>query len=152
MIECQFSLNGQKMSRLIVGSQSFPAFSGRGSHTNRLVSSCLLKEGPIPPGIYYILDRQSGGVLGSLRDLFTGRYEWFALYAEDERIDDEVMCDKVRRGYFRLHPKGALGRSEGCIVINHEADFRLIRSIFKNANQVQIPGLGLKAYGRLTVR
>lgn len=36
-----------------------------------------------------MLDRQSGGKLGWLYDLFNGRDDWFALYAIDENIDDE---------------------------------------------------------------
>lgn len=152
MIECQFQLNSKKISSFLCGAQSFPAFSGKGLHVNKLVAACIPNQGPIPPGVYYIFDRQSGGLLGSLRDLFTGRDEWFALYAIDERIDDEMLCEKVRRGEFRLHPKGTLGRSEGCIVIEKESDFKMLRMILKNAKQIQIPGVDLKAYGRLTVR
>jgi len=104
------------MSTFKCGSTSFPAFSGLGEHVNRRASACILNTGPIPPGEYYIIDRQSGGLLGPLRDLFTGRDQWFALYAIDDKIDDEVFCDKVKRGLFRLHPRGPFGRSEGCIL------------------------------------
>lgn len=152
MIECLFQLNSKKISNLICAAQSFPAFSGKGNSVNHSAAACLPNEGPIPPGVYYIFDRQSGGLLGSFRDIFTGRDEWFALYAADERIDDEMLCNKIRRGQSRLHPKGALGRSEGCIVIEKETDFQILRATLKTAKQIQIPGLDLKAYGRLTVR
>ena len=82
-----------------------------------------------PPGEYYIIDRQFGGLLGPLRDLFTGRDQWFALYAIDDEIDDEVFCDKVKRGLFRLHPNGPFGRSEGCVVINNNT-FAKIKNFF----------------------
>lgn len=74
--------------------------------------------GPIPPGIYFIVDRESGGMLGGLRDYFTGRDTWFALCANDNRIDDKTFCNNIIRGHFRLHPKGVRGVSEGCVVID----------------------------------
>lgn len=151
MIDCTFKINKTPMSDFKLGSTSFPAFSGLGQHINRRASACISGSGPIPPGIYYIFDRQSGGLLGPLRDLFTDRDEWFALYAEDNRIDDETFCDKIKRGEFRLHPKGTTGRSEGCIVINRKADFMHLRIILKNSIQIEIPGIHLKAYGRLVV-
>ncbi|MBN4080234.1 DUF2778 domain-containing protein [Beggiatoa alba] len=89
---------------------------------------------------------------GPLRDLFTSRDEWFALYADDDRIDDETFCKRVKRGQFRLHPKGTIGRSEGCIVIEKKTDYQFLRSILKNSEQVDVPGIALKAYGRLVVR
>src|SRR5690606_8946848 len=122
------------------------------SHVNRRVSSCIPGTGPIPPGVYYIFDRQSGGLLGPLRDLFTGRDEWFALYADDGRIDDETFCKKVKRGEFRLHPKGTTGLSERCIVIDKKTDSMSLRAILKSSKQIAVPGIELKAYGRLVVR
>ncbi|NJM32854.1 MAG: DUF2778 domain-containing protein [Limnobacter sp.] len=90
-------------------------------------------------------------MLGSLRDFFTDRDEWFALYAIDERVEDETFCNQLKRGEFRLHPKGTTGRSEGCIVIEKESDFFRLRAILKNANQISVPGIDLQAYGRLVV-
>lgn len=95
---------------------------------------------------------QSGGLLGPFRDLFTGRDDWFALYADDARIDDETFCEKVKRGEFRLHPKGATGRSEGCIILDKKTDFIYLRTILRNSKQAEVPGLKLKAYGRVVVR
>lgn len=152
MINCTFQLNGKPMSIFKCGATSFPAFSGLGEHVNRRTSACILHAGPIPPGTYYIFDRQSGGLLGQLRDLFTGRDEWFALYADDDRIDDETFCKKVKRGQFRLHPKGPTERSEGCIVIEKKTDYLFLRSILRNSKQIEVPGIEFKAYGRLVVR
>ncbi len=152
MIDCKFDLNGKSLSTFWCGATQFAAFSGLGSHVNRVVSACIKGQGPIPPGTYYIFDRQSGGLLGPLRDFFTDRDEWFALYSIDERIDDETFCDKVKRGEFRLHPKGATGRSEGCIVIERESDFFRLRAILKSAKQMTVPGIELRAYGRLVVK
>ena len=152
MIECIFTLNDKPMSTFGCGSVSFPAFSGLGEHANRRLFACVAGIGPIPPGTYYIFDRQSGGLLGPLRDIFTQRDDWFALYAIDGHIDDEAYCESVKRGNFRLHPKGASGRSEGCVVINQKPDFLRLYAMLKSAAPVQVPGSSLKAYGRLTVK
>ena len=140
------------MSAFKIGTLSVPAFSGLSKNINKRSSACLSGQGPIPPGVYYIFDRQSGGLLGPLRDIFTGRGDWFALYANDGRIDDETFCDSIKRGNFRLHPKGALGRSEGCVVIDNQSDFLYVRTMLKSITPADVPGAKLKAYGTLTVR
>ncbi|MBN4078915.1 DUF2778 domain-containing protein [Gammaproteobacteria bacterium AH-315-C21] len=152
MIDCTFELNGKPMSIFKCGATSFPAFSGLGKHVNKLISACIPNQGPIPPGTYYIIDRQSGGLLGPLRDLFTDRDTWFALYAIDEKVDDETFCNNVKRGLFRLHPKGPFGRSEGCVVINKESDFLFLRTILKNTSKSLMPDTELESYGRLVVK
>ena len=152
MIDCTFQLNDESMSIFKCGATSFPAFSGLGEHVNRRFSACIPNQGPIPPGEYYIFDRESGGLLGPLRDLFNNRDDWFALYAIDDNIDDEAFCNKVKRGQFRLHAKGFTGKSEGCVVIEKQSDYQFLRTILKNTTQIEIPGIELKAYGRLVVR
>lgn len=152
MIDCVFELNGEPMSRLKCGASSFAAFSGFGSRTNRREFACRAGIGPIPPGVYYILDRQSGGLLGPLRDMFNDRRHWFALYANDGKVDDHTYCNMVRRGNFRLHPKGPLGISEGCITIETQAEFQRLRPMLRSSAQVAIPGTDLKAYGRIFVK
>lgn len=152
MIDCLFELNGQAMSVLKCGAIRFPAFSGLGENVNKRSAACRPNQGPIPSGTYYIVARQSGGVLGPFRDLFTGRDQWFALYAIDQRIDDETYCADVKRGLFRLHPKGPFGRSEGCIVVERLADFQQLSAMLKGASQQRIPGTDLEAYGRLIVK
>ena len=112
----------------------------------------MANVGPIPPGNYYVLDRQSGGLLGPLRNMFNDRSDWFALYAIDEKIDDEALCENVKRGRFRLHPKGAMGISQGCITINDRADYQMLRAVLKRTSPVYVPGTKILAYGRVAVR
>ncbi|BEU66489.1 hypothetical protein MAFF301069_10440 [Ralstonia pseudosolanacearum] len=107
---------------------------------------------PIPPGTYYIVDRKSGGKLGWLWDMAGNRSEWFGLYADDQRIDDEVFCEEVKRGNFRLHPMVGRGISKGCITIEKQSDFNRIRLMLRNAGTSAIPGTDLKTYGKITVR
>lgn len=152
MFRCTFELNDKPMSAFRVGALEIPDFSGLGEYTNRKMMACTRGVGPIPPGTYYIFDRESGGMLGPLRDAFTGRGDWFALYSDDERIDDETFCNSVKRGNFRLHPKGTLGRSEGCVVIDRQADFFRLRALLKSTQPTGVPGSKLKAYGILIVR
>jgi hypothetical protein len=151
MFSATFELNDLPMSAFKLGAILFPAFSGLGEFANQRAKACMRGLGPIPPGTYYIIDRQSGGLLGSVRDLFTGREDWFALYAADGRIDDETFCNGLKRGNFRLHPKGVLGRSEGCITLDKPADYFRLRSILKSARPTVVPRSALKAYGVLVV-
>lgn len=139
------------MSKFSVGAASFDAFSGFGEYANSPVFVCVPNVGAIPTGKYYIIDRQSGGLLGPLRDIFNAKSSWFALYSVDSKIDDETFCDSVKRGHFRLHPKGVTGRSEGCVVIDSTTDFYSLRTMLKNAKQIVIPETSLNAYGILTV-
>lgn len=115
-------------------------------------AACLVDLGPIPPGSYFIVDRESGGMLGSIRNLWSNRNDWFALYAADGSVDDRTLCDEVERGAFRLHPKGYAGISKGCIVINDGAQFHQLRAILKGAGLHAIPGSHHQAYGMVTVK
>lgn len=152
MNECVFELNDKSMSAFKVGASSFPAFSGIGDHINRRVSACILSQGPIPPGEYFILNRESGGRLGWLKDLFNEKKDWFALYANDEEIDDEKWCEQVKRGQFRLHPKGRMGISQGCIVIEHPKDFQLQSALLKSREPNIIAGTDIRAFGKVIVK
>ena len=150
MFRCTFLLNGEPMSALKMTAFSFPAFSGLGGSVNRKSAACSPGHGPIPPGAYFIVDRQSGGRLGPLLDKWTGRTEWFALYAADGRIDDEAWCDAVLRGSFRLHPKGPRGISQGCVTLDQQADFNHLRAVLRSVKPTTV-GDGLAAYGVLGV-
>ncbi|MGV2289535.1 DUF2778 domain-containing protein [Trinickia sp. YCB016] len=153
MLQCSFELNDQPMSTFVIhGGFSVPAFSGLEPHINKRASACLLDVGPIPPGRYYIVDRESGGRLGSLREAFLHRSDWFALYAADGKIDDSTFCNEVLRGNFRLHPKGPRGISQGCIVIENSADFHRLRVSLVGRGKYPIPGSALSAYGMVTVK
>lgn len=139
------------MSALKLNGTSYPAFSGSDGFVNRRSSACIRGKGPLPPGEYYIFKRQSGGLLGPLKDSYSGKGSWFALHKIDGRIDDETLCENVLRGKFRLHPSGALGISEGCVTIAEARDFVHISAILKARPPVEVPGSVLKAYGILTV-
>lgn len=152
MIDCGFALNGKPMSTFKCGAMTYSAFSGLGPHANRREFSCYEGVGPIPPGTYYIFDRQSGGLMGSLRDMLNGHGEWFALYAVDGRIDDETFCNQVKRGRFRLHPKGTSGISQGCITLENKSEYQKLRAFFLSFPPVAVPGVALKAYGRVIVK
>ena len=152
MVECTFKLNGKPLSTFEMSSLRFPAFSGLGEHKNRREFACAAGVGPIPPGAYYIVNRQSGGRLGPLLDFIKDRSDWFALYAADKQIDDEVFCNTVKRGNFRLHPAGTRGISQGCITLTTRTDFDILRHQLIAAGQVLIPGTSLHAYGRVTVQ
>ena len=144
MIDCRFELNNKPMSIFWCGATRFPAFSGLGNHVNSRTSACNANAGPIPPGQYYIFDRQVGGLRGPFDRLFGERRDWFALYAVDGKIDDETYCDRVRRGEFRLHPKGDLGISLGCITIDRLTDFQFLRTILTSAKPSAVLGSTFK--------
>lgn len=152
MHQCSFELNGQPMSVFKIGAHAFPAFSGDRTHANKRSYMCSPGIGPIPAGNYYIFDRQSGGLFGPLREMFNDRGMWFALYAVDSKIDDETLCNKIKRGCFRLHPKGRLGASKGCITIESHTEFLALHGMLKGTTPISVPGTNLKAYGKVTVR
>lgn len=141
------------MSTLSNGALSFSAFSGMKSHINQKGSVCLPNFGAIPPGRYYIFDRQSGGLLGPIRDFFgsSDKSTWFSLFADDGTIDDETICDEMKRGNFRLHPKGSRGISMGCITLENLSDFNMVSSILKRSPLIDVKGTSLKAYGIVVV-
>jgi hypothetical protein len=149
---CSFELNDKPMSSFRAGALSFDAFSGSAPFTNKKTAACLANAGPIPPGTYYILDRESGGLLGPLWDRIKGKADWLALYAMDNRIDDITYCNEIKRGNFRLHPKGAYGISKGCVVIDKPGEFQHLRSVLRSIKPASIPGTRLSAYGKVVVR
>lgn len=152
MFECTFELNGEPLSSFKVGASTYPAFSGLEPYVNKRSAACMENLGPIPPGEYFIFDRQSGGLLGPLRDALRDRSGWFALHAIDGKIDDEAYCEAVKRGAFRLHPKGRLGISQGCIVIDTQADFNRLATLLKSVKPQPVKGSDLLAYGRVRVK
>ncbi|WP_175687413.1 DUF2778 domain-containing protein [Burkholderia anthina] len=157
---CTFILNGQPISFLsCTGAGSVQAFSGMPEDRDKPESVAKPKSGPLPRGIYYIVDRQTGGRLGWLYDFAranlygTDRAKWFALYRADGNIDDTTIINGVRRGAFRLHPNGPLGRSEGCITVKNPQDFeRMSAFIRAQGATVPIPGTDINAYGIVEVR
>lgn len=158
VFQCTFILNEKPLSDFVVGGSRFaggsrfPAFSGMEAHKNKRSAACHPDIGPIPPGRYYIFDRQSGGRLGALRERFGGGREgWFALYREDDHIDDTAICESIERGNFRIHPRGPMGISRGCITIESAADFQRLSTLLRSISPVAVKGSQLKSYGIVTV-
>ncbi|MEW6347326.1 MAG: DUF2778 domain-containing protein [Pseudomonadota bacterium] len=153
-ITCTFTLNTRPMSMLVCpGIGGMPAFSGLGNAVDDPRAIAKADIGPLPQGTYYIVDRQSGGRLGWFWDRMPGHNptEWFALYRDDGVIDDETIINGVKRGNFRLHPKGALGISKGCITLARKGDFEKLRTLLHRQQTFSV-GAGIKAYGRVEVR
>ncbi len=102
---CTFVLNGRPISTLsCVGAGPVSAFNGMPNDRNQPEAIAKPKSGPLPQGLYYVVDRQSGGRLGWLYDFVhanlyeTNRDRWFALYRADGTIDDWTTVNGVRRG------------------------------------------------------
>ncbi|CAJ9201702.1 Protein of uncharacterised function (DUF2778) [Burkholderia pseudomallei] len=158
-IRCTFVLNNQSTSAFhcpTVG--TLPAFSGRGSGRDNPEATAIEKIGPIPKGIYYIVDRQSGGNLGWLYDLWgqlgygpSDHTKWFMLWNRD--TGDSTYVGKVKRGAFRLHPIGPMGLSEGCITVTNTARFERFAAFLRQKGaDLTVPGTNLKAYGTVEVK
>lgn len=151
MTDCYFNLNGEMHSSFVYDGVRATAFSGNGPDRNNPGSGAVARNGPIPPGSYWIVDRASGGTLGGLRDLISHRDQWFALYRDDGSIDDETFYDGVRRGEFRLHPIGPLRMSIGCIVLEYATEFDALRTYLKAQPLQLIPGTATRTYGLVAV-
>jgi hypothetical protein len=155
---CTFKLNNRETSALVCsGYGEVQAYSGHGKGRNNPNDVTEVGVGAIPPGTYYIVDRQSGGLFGWFRDELgphigtTDRRLWFMLW--NPHGGDTTMINHVRRGNFRLHPDGPLHQSDGCITLSSPAEFdRLQRHIRMSAPDLPIPGSLMKAYGRVDVR
>lgn len=156
-VKWRFRLNGAYMSYLDCRSLGMvSAFSGQGDGRNNPFSIAKEKEGPIPMGTYYIIDRESGGRLAWWRDqgasAFTGvdRTKWFALW--NGVSGDIANVNGIVRRNFRLHPAGYWGVSEGCITISNGYDFDQIEGYLRSSPpELVVPVGALKAYGTVEV-
>ncbi|MEI9537921.1 DUF2778 domain-containing protein [Enterobacter cancerogenus] len=158
MIRCTFHLNGGQLSTLSCpGIGFFPAYSGNaGENRNNPAAVATPEVGPLPPGLYYIVTRPRGGIKSHWKDLVkelesgSNRDYWFALYRDDEHIDDITFIDKVKRGSFRLHPAGQSGISNGCITLPNHAHYTLLmHSLISSGAMMVTPQL--KALGTIQV-
>lgn len=157
-VACTFQLNGKPTSLLqCPGIGNLAAFSGHDRGRDNPAAVALEDIGPIPPGRYYIVDRQSGGRLGWLYDFLrtyaygTDRDKWFALWRE--KTGDTTIINGVRRGQFRLHPIGPQGLSDGCITITSPHSFDALAAYLrKQGASWPVPGTTLKAYGWVDVQ
>lgn len=157
-IQCTFNLNNKNMSILhCIGVGDFDAFSGDGPGKDNPADIAVPNVGPLPPGRYYIVDRGSGGVFTHVLDFFrsefygTDRSKWFALYNSTTQ-DDWVFVHGVKRGNFRLHPRGPRNLSEGCITLADPVAFDRLRANLKASSTIAIPGGKGFAYGTVDVK
>ena len=158
-LSCTFRLNGQRYSSLDCSELGcMIAFSGVGGSRDQPGAVGTADAGPLPPGRYFIVDRQSGGRMGAIRDFFnadiygTDRSDWFGLYRDDGWVDDVTWVGNVQRGGFRLHPIGPLRMSKGCITLASPADFARLRTRLKAGPNIRIPCQMGMAYGTVYVR
>jgi len=145
---CTFILNGEKNSVFYCDDLFASAFSGTGTHRNNPASCGKTSEGPVPMGEYHIVGRRSGGKLAWLRDWISDKDEWFALYADDGKIDDKTFFDGIRRGEFRLH-HGSV--SKGCITFIYEKEYARIRQYLLKQPVRNIENSTTRTYGYLYV-
>ena len=157
LAECTLTLNDKSMSALVCNGKSYPAFSGRYGGRNNPADAAVGGVGPIPPGLYYIVDRPVGGRIPGIEAWFhdlisnSDRAHWFALYAKGT-LNDFTFVQGVKRGNFRLHPIGREGISEGCITINSQAAFDQLESFLRSQPPAYIPGTKIRYYGTVTVK
>lgn len=162
MIYCELNYNehypAHNLMLRCAGVGSFPVFSGLGPFMN-IPEFTAHRNGPIPLGKYWIVDRPMGGI-GSMERMVekwlkTGNryWEWFALYRQDGLIDDSTFVDGICRGSFRLHPlrPHGTGVSDGCVTFRNHADFDQLRQALLRTSVHTLPHNTLKAYGELNV-
>jgi hypothetical protein len=156
MFICTFLLNREQISFIEGPGFKFPAYSGYPEYRNDPDKTHITSRGPIPVGNYAIVDRESSSWIRDAIKSATRlniRFNWFALYALDNKVDDETFVNGVRRGEFRLHPGGVSGVSEGCVTLENTSDFNALRSrILAQKCAIHIPGSApFQAYGVLRV-
>lgn len=158
-VRCTFSLNNKDRSELYFsGYGTVSAFSGHDGGRDNPEAVSVPNVGPLPPGMYYLVDRQSGGHLGWLYDLLrqfgygtTDHTKWFTLW--NAKSGDMTFIEGVKRGHFRLHPTGDFRLGEGCITVVSPMEFeRLSRHIRASPPTLNVPGAQFKAYGTVEVR
>jgi len=156
MIQCTFTLNNEPMSFIKGPGFQYRAYSGESTHRNKPGYMCTPMLGAIPLGRYAIVDRESGGLRSKVMDALksarslSNRFDWLALYALDGKIDDEMFCNGIRRGEFRIHSGGLSGTSYGCVTLPNTIDFYSLRNRIR-ARKFVIPSTGFQAYGVLNV-
>lgn len=161
-LQGKFIVNSADFSPLMFyGVGTFLAYSGNDHYRNQSGCVGVQNNGPIPGGRYHIVKRPTGGWKGVIRtdlhDFYSWptsrpviKYEWFALYRDDGKIDDHTWINGVERGNFRLHPPGPLGISLGCITLQHRTDFLAIRQALLSTQGVKLVN-GLMSYGTIEV-
>lgn len=158
-VRCTFLLNNKTTSTLeCSGFGLVDAYSGQKQGRDNPRDTAMSNIGPLPAGTYYLVDRQSGGMLGWARDWYdahgwgtTDHSKWFMLW--NPNGGDTTMIDGIRRGNFRLHPEGPMRLSEGCITVVSPFAFESLQRYIRSHNaDLPVPGSTLRAYGTVDVR
>lgn len=157
-VKCTFILNRKQTSTLTCdGTPPVEAFSGTGHGRDDPDDTAIKDVGPLPKGIYYLVDRQSGGFLGPIRDwvgehtLSTNKNSWFTLW--NPVSGDITNIDGIKRGNFRLHPMGQRRLSEGCITVVQPYAFDQLQKFIRSQGlTLPVPNTALRAYGTVEVR
>ncbi|WP_342713837.1 DUF2778 domain-containing protein [Paraburkholderia lycopersici] len=134
------------------------AFSGQKEGRDNPDDTAKEDIGPLPKGKYFLVDRQSGGILGGFRDWWsahgfgtTDRTRWFMIW--NPATGDKTNIDGITRGSFRLHPMGPRRLSEGCVTVVNPYDFdRLEKFLRSQKPSLPVPETDLKAYGTLEIK
>ena len=79
------------------------------------------------------------------------RNKWFALFRDDETVNNHTFINGVKRGVFRLHPAGPNRLSQGCIAVHNTNDYQLLYNKLKSTSLIEIPSEGLTAFGTIEV-
>lgn len=154
--------NAPTLTLVMLGVGAFPAFSGDDTYRNRGGCTAVVGKGPLPAGKYWIVARPSGGIgsrlEASVKDAWNAvrgspshHDEWFALYRDDDQIDDWTWVSGVKRGNFRLHPASGAGVPFGCITLKSAADFSRLRQALLHTPTVPAGNSGIRAYGWIEV-
>ncbi|WP_206951618.1 DUF2778 domain-containing protein [Trinickia acidisoli] len=156
---CTFALNHKITSLLnCPGIGAFAAYSGHGPGRDNPELTDKEDVGPIPKGVYYIVDRHSGGRLGWWHDFIdahgygtTDRTKWFMLW--NPATGDSTFVNGVKRSVFRLHPEGPLRLSDGCITVANLYSFAVLaKGLRSRGADLPVPGAPFRAYGTVEVK
>ncbi|MGV8917176.1 MAG: tlde1 domain-containing protein [Pseudomonas sp.] len=87
-------------------------------------------------------------------EIFFGneKNHWFALYRDDDVIDDHTSINNIKRGHFRLHPIGSACISQGCITLISKIGFDELKAVLRQSSAQVITGTGILYYGVIEVR
>ena len=118
-------------------------FSGNGDGKNNPDNAGNKDNGPIPPGKYYVIKRQSGGIRSQFEDWTykmwndNDKTQWLAFIAIDGVLDDQKEINGVFRSSFRMH-YGT--RSLGCITFLDKDVFEKVREFILETESKTVKG------------
>ena len=118
-------------------------FSGNGDGKNNPDNVGNKDNGPIPPGKYYVIKRQSGGIRSQIEDWTyklwndNDKTQWLTFIAIDDALDDQKEINGVFRSSFRMH-YGT--RSLGCITFLDKEVFEKAREFILETESRTVKG------------